>query len=161
MVGHRAVRLLHAQHRVKLVMRNLFSILAAAIGLAALLDPAPAEAQVVVRIEKRTQTMNVWVDGEHRHSWPVSTGRGGYATPGGNFRPTALRPRHYSSKYNNAPMHNAIFFHRGYAIHATTETGRLGRPASHGCVRLHPAHARQLYGIVQAHGPGRTRITVR
>jgi lipoprotein-anchoring transpeptidase ErfK/SrfK len=114
----------------------------------------------VVRIDKSSQTMNVWVNGEHRHSWPVSTGRSGYSTPTGSYRPTALRPRHYSSKYNNAPMHNAIFFNRGYAIHATTEVRNLGRPASHGCVRLHPSHARELYGLVQAHGARNTRISV-
>jgi len=141
-------------------MRKLLSSLVAAIGLAALLLPATAHAQVVVRIDKSSQTMNVWVNGEHRHSWPVSTGRGGYSTPTGNYRPTALRPRHYSSKYNNAPMHNAIFFNRGYAIHATTEVRNLGRPASHGCVRLHPAHARELYGLVKSYGSRNTRISV-
>ncbi|MGQ0673214.1 MAG: L,D-transpeptidase [Hyphomicrobium sp.] len=120
-----------------------------------------ALADVQVRIDKRTQTMHVWVDGQHTHSWPVSTGRGRYATPGGSYRPTAMRPRHYSSRYNNAPMHNAIFFNRGYAIHATTEVANLGRPASHGCVRLHPSHARELYGLVRSHGAGNTRISVR
>ncbi len=142
-------------------MRNRFSIVAAAIAFIALLAPATASAQVQVRIDKRTQTMNVWVNGSHHASWPVSTGRGGYSTPGGSYRPTALRPRHYSSKYNNAPMHNAIFFRGGYAIHGTTEVRNLGRPASHGCVRLHPAHARELYGLVQSYGAGRTRISVR
>jgi lipoprotein-anchoring transpeptidase ErfK/SrfK len=133
-----------------------------AAALASLLAaPTTTLADVKVRIDKRSQTMHVWVDGEHRASWPVSTGRGGYATPGGNFRPTALRPRHYSSKYNNAPMHNAIFFKGGYAIHATTEVRNLGRPASHGCVRLHPSHARELYGLVQSYGSRNTRISVR
>ena len=142
-------------------MRYRFSIVAAAIAFIALLAPAPASADVQVRIDKRSQTMNVWVNGEHRHSWPVSTGRGGYSTPGGTYRPQHLAPRHYSSKYNNAPMHNAIFFNRGYAIHATTEVRNLGRAASHGCVRLHPSHARELYGLVQAYGARNTRISVR
>jgi lipoprotein-anchoring transpeptidase ErfK/SrfK len=104
--------------------------------------------------------MQVYVDGELRHVWPVSTGRGAYGTPGGTFRPQRLERRWYSTKYRGASMHNAIFFHKGYAIHATTEVGRLGRPASHGCVRLHPGHAAALYSIVQQHGPGGTRITI-
>jgi lipoprotein-anchoring transpeptidase ErfK/SrfK len=35
---------------------------------------------------------------------------------------------------------------------------RLGRPASHGCVRLHPSHAAQLFALVRSEG--RTRIVV-
>lgn len=143
-------------------MRSLSFLNAAALALASFVVAATAaRADVQVRIDKRTQTMNVWVNGEFRASWPVSTGRGRYQTPGGSFRPQHLAPRHYSSKYNNAPMHNAIFFKGGYAIHATTEVANLGRPASHGCVRLHPAHARELYGLVRTYGAGSTRITVR
>lgn len=141
-------------------MRKFFSILAAAITSAAVLISTPAKADVVVRIDKSSQTMNVWVNGSHRHSWRVSTGRGRYATPSGTFRPQRLARRHYSSKYNNAPMHNAIFYHRGYAIHGTTEVRNLGRRASHGCVRLHPSNASQLFSLVQSHGPGRTRISI-
>jgi lipoprotein-anchoring transpeptidase ErfK/SrfK len=46
-------------------------------------------------------------------------------------------------------MPHSIFFSGGYAIHATPHTGALGRPASHGCVRLSPGHAATLYGIVK------------
>ena len=142
-------------------MRNRFSIVAAAIAFFSLLAATTASAQVVVRIDKRTQTMNVWVNGSHHASWPVSTGRGGYGTPSGNFRPQGLAARHYSLIYNNAPMHNAVFFKGGYAIHATTETRNLGRPASHGCIRLHPENAREFYSLVRTHGAARTRISVR
>jgi lipoprotein-anchoring transpeptidase ErfK/SrfK len=57
-------------------------------------------------------------------------------------------------------MPYSVFFHRGYAIHGTTELSRLGGPASHGCVRLHPAHAATLFSLVQGFGPGRTRIAI-
>jgi lipoprotein-anchoring transpeptidase ErfK/SrfK len=56
---------------------------------------------------------------------------------------------HYSKKYDNAPMPHSIFFSGGYAIHATPHVGNLGRPASHGCVRLHPEHAAQLYTMTK------------
>ena len=46
-------------------------------------------------------------------------------------------------------MPYSIFFLRGYAIHGSYETKYLGRPASHGCVRLHPANAAALYSLVQ------------
>jgi lipoprotein-anchoring transpeptidase ErfK/SrfK len=65
---------------------------------------------------------------------------------------------HYSRKYDNAPMPHSVFFHYGYAIHATDAVKALGRPASHGCVRLSPANASKLFALVKQHGSGRTRI---
>ncbi len=59
---------------------------------------------------------------------------------------------HRSRKYNNAPMPHSIFFHGGYAIHATTEVAKLGRPASHGCIRLSKANAAKLFEMVKADG---------
>jgi lipoprotein-anchoring transpeptidase ErfK/SrfK len=122
---------------------------------------APASAGVVARIDLSAQQMNVYVNGHLRHSWLVSTGRGRYRTPRGTFRPTVMRRMHYSSRYNNSPMPHSIFFYRGYAIHGTHEISRLGRRASHGCVRLHPRAARTLYHLVRRHGPRRTRIVIR
>ncbi len=67
---------------------------------------------------------------------------------------------HYSSKYHNSPMPHSIFFRGGYAIHGTNAVSRLGRRASHGCVRLHRANARRLYNLVRKYGKGRTRIVI-
>lgn len=139
-------------------MRPLLFAIAAAIVSA--LVPATASASVHARISKSTQTMHVYVHGQLAYSWPVSTGRGRYATPSGSFRPQRLERRWYSTKYNNAPMHNAVFYHGGYAIHSTTEVGRLGRPASHGCIRLAPGHAAQFFSLVRSHGAARTRIVI-
>jgi len=135
------------------------AVLGLAVAIVGAYAPA-VQAEVRVRIDTGSQTMHVYVDGELRHVWPVSTGRGGYGTPGGTYRPQRLERRWYSTKYRGASMHNAIFFRGGYAIHATTEVGRLGRRASHGCIRLHPSHAAELYGLVRTYGPGRTTITV-
>nr|WP_233285889.1 MULTISPECIES: L,D-transpeptidase [Bradyrhizobium] len=104
--------------------------------------------------------MAVSVDGARRYNWPVSTGRRGYGTPSGVFRPQMLARRWYSKKYYNSPMPHSIFFHRGFAIHGTYELTRLGGPASHGCVRLHPSHAAMLYGLVERNGRGGTRIEI-
>jgi lipoprotein-anchoring transpeptidase ErfK/SrfK len=57
-------------------------------------------------------------------------------------------------------MPNSIFFTGGYAIHGTVHVSQLGRPASRGCIRLHPAHARELFAIVSQQGMNRTRITI-
>jgi lipoprotein-anchoring transpeptidase ErfK/SrfK len=135
-------------------------LLAIAVAVASALAPATASANVHARISKSGQTMDVYVHGTHYYSWPVSTGRGRYATPSGTFRPQRLERRWYSTKYNNAPMHYAVFYSGGYAIHATAEVGRLGRPASHGCIRLAPRHAATFYTLVRSHGAARTRITI-
>jgi hypothetical protein len=57
-------------------------------------------------------------------------------------------------------MPYSIFFHNGYAIHGSYAIDRLGGPASHGCVRLHPHHAALLFDLVQEEGPDKTTIEV-
>jgi lipoprotein-anchoring transpeptidase ErfK/SrfK len=121
---------------------------------------APTRAAILVEIQKSTQTMYVTVNGITMHQWPVSTGRGRFGTPSGVFRPVRLERRWFSRRYYNSPMPYAVFFHRGYAIHGTTELHRLGGPASHGCVRLHPHNAATLFALVQGPGAGRTRIAI-
>ena len=106
-----------------------------------------AKAETEIIVSKSHQRMIVH-SSEGSYSWPVSTARRGYYTPTGVFYPYSLQPMHYSRKYDNAPMPHSIFFSGGYAIHATPHTGNLGRPASHGCVRLSPGNAATLYGIV-------------
>jgi lipoprotein-anchoring transpeptidase ErfK/SrfK len=134
--------------------------LALAAAFVSLFIATPALARVVVQIDKSSQRMSVSVDGAPRYSWPVSTGRRGYGTPSGTFHPQMMARRWFSKKYYNSPMPHSIFFYYGYAIHGTTDLGRLGGPASHGCVRLHPSHAAALYALVERNGRGNTRIEI-
>ncbi len=120
----------------------------------------PARADLVVHIDKSSQRMAVSVDGMRRYNWPVSTGRSGYGTPSGVFQPQMMARRWFSRRYYNSPMPHAIFFYHGFAIHGTYELSRLGGPASHGCVRLHPSHAAALFALVQRNGPVNTRIVI-
>lgn len=139
-------------------MRSAFATcLFLAVGL--LMTPTTADAGVRVHVDKSSQTMRVYVNGSLRHTWRVSTGRRGYRTPTGSYSPKRLARRHYSSKYNNSPMPHSIFFRGGYAIHGSYHTKALGRPASHGCIRLHPRNAARLFSIVRAHRRG-TRIVI-
>src|SRR6476659_10714015 len=133
----------------------LLPILGLMLGFA-----APAEAGVVARISLSTQRMDVFVDGRPTYSWPVSTARRGYRTPTGTFRPQSLAVWHRSTIYSGSPMPHAIFFHGGYAIHGSYETSYLGRPASHGCVRLHPSNAAAFYSLVRKYGSGNTVIKI-
>ena len=122
--------------------------------IAAMLFATPAAAETNITISKSHQLMQV--DSDYgSYQWRVSTARKGYYTPTGTFHPYSLQLMHYSKKYDNAPMPHSIFFSGGYAIHATPHIGALGRPASHGCVRLHPANAATLYQIVK-HDPNTT-----
>jgi lipoprotein-anchoring transpeptidase ErfK/SrfK len=132
---------------------------AAAVVMAGL-AVMPARADVVVQIDKSSQRMAVSVDGMTRYNWPVSTGRSGYGTPSGVFHPQLMARRWFSRKYYNSPMPHAIFFYGGFAIHGTYELSRLGGPASHGCVRLHPQHAAVLFSLVERNGPRHTRIEI-
>ncbi|MGZ8330608.1 MAG: L,D-transpeptidase [Rhodoplanes sp.] len=122
--------------------------------------PASAHAAVVVTVDKSTQRMSVAVDGTPRHNWAVSTGRAGYGTPSGTYAPTRLERTWFSRAYYNSPMPHSIFFHGGYAIHGSYEISRLGGPASHGCIRLHPSNAATLFSLVRRYGAGNTRIIV-
>jgi lipoprotein-anchoring transpeptidase ErfK/SrfK len=137
-------------------MKRRFERLAFAAAVAICsLTISSARADVVVHIDKSSQRMAVSVDGAMRYSWPVSTGRSGYGTPSGVFYPQAMARRHFSRRYYNSPMPHSIFFYYGFA-----DIYRLGGPASHGCVRLHPSHAAALYALVERNGPRNTRIEI-
>ncbi len=120
----------------------------------------PPEPTLAINIDLTKQVMTVAENGEHKFSWPISSARYGYRTPTGTFRPTWMSKMWYSRQYDYAPMPHAIFFHQGVAIHATYATRMLGRPASHGCVRVAPKNAATLYKLVSSHGKDRTQIVV-
>ncbi|GAB4535905.1 MAG: L,D-transpeptidase [Roseibium sp.] len=122
---------------------------------------AHAAQQVTATIDLSEQRLYLHVDGRLTGKWPVSTARKGYRTPVGSYRPTRLERDWHSRKYDWAPMPYSIFFLGGYAIHGTTDLKNLGRPASHGCIRLHPDNAERLFNLVQRVGKSSTRIVVR
>jgi lipoprotein-anchoring transpeptidase ErfK/SrfK len=117
--------------------------------------------RITIEVNKSTQRMTVYVDGEKRYTFKVSTGKAGHATPSGSFRVLLMKEMHYSRKYDNAPMPNSLFFTGvGHAIHATTAVRNLGRPASHGCIRLAPGDARALYNLVESMGMRNVKIRI-
>jgi hypothetical protein len=124
-------------------------LLAFAVLIAA---PTYASAHVEINVDLASQTMTVHSGSGETYVWPISSGKAGHATPNGVFRPRALYAMVHSAKYNNAPMPHSIFFYGQYAIHGTNAVGSLGRPASHGCVRISPANAATLFAMVQRQG---------
>jgi L,D-transpeptidase catalytic domain len=134
--------------------------LAAALLLALCLGFAtPAEAGVDIKVNLASQTLTATTPDGTVRRWAISSGRNGYKTPRGVYRPQVMKPYHWSRKYGGHMPH-AIFFKGGFAIHGTTAVSRLGAPDSHGCVRLHPAAARELYALVKQNGAGSTRIAI-
>ena len=100
---------------------------------------------MIVSIER--QMVHVYRGGTLVGQAHVSTGTKGHRTPTGSFPILQKRQWHRSNLYSNAPM---PFMQRltwdGIALHAGHDPGY---PASHGCIRLPYAFARQLFGLTQ------------
>jgi len=157
---------------------STFTKIAAAIALMVGLSTVPSEAgffntvgnvikgtpsvTATVSLSEQRMTLKV-VDkkGEAQtYVWNVSTGKRGFETPTGAWKPTRLSIDHKSKTYDDAPMPFAVFFTGGYAIHATDAVARLGKPASHGCVRLSKDNAAMFFSLVKTYGKWNTRIVV-
>src|SRR5262245_696645 len=100
---------------------------------------------VVISIDK--QRLTLYSDGEPIAHSRVSTGVPGHPTPTGVFSIIQKDRWHRSNIYYNAPMY---FMQRitwsGVAMH---EGVVPNSPASHGCIRLPGAFARQMWGITK------------
>ncbi len=110
-------------------------------------------------IDLSEQEMCITRTDKRSFCWTISSGKKGFETPTGSYRPTRIYERYFSKTYDDAPMHYAVFFHGGYAIHQSVG-GPGGVAASHGCIRLTPLQAYRFYNMVRAYGPKRTKIVV-
>lgn len=136
-------------------------VLLAGLLALACLGPAQVMAQVLqIRVDLSEQRMRVYMDNRKLYVWPISSARAGKETPIGTFHPEYLSANHRSSLYNDAPMPWSIFFRGHYAIHGTTEVFLLGQPASAGCIRLHPDHAKTLFDLVRARDFEQTFVVI-
>lgn len=129
-------------------------------SIALLLVTGISNADLNAVIDLDNQEMIVSIDGEEAYQWPISSGRKGYETPSGNFKPTWLSKDHRSTQYDDAPMPWSVFFHEGIAVHGTYERKNLGSPVSHGCVRLDPENAKTFFELVEQHSIYKTSIEV-
>ncbi len=125
------------------------TILAAFCGLLGFMQGA--QARVRINVDLSSQTMYV-SSASGDYVWPISSARSGFRTPHGVYGVQRMEAMHRSHKYHNSPMPHSIFFRGGYAIHGTYAVGSLGRPASHGCIRLAPENAAALYQMVKHEG---------
>ncbi len=131
----------------------------AMLGLAVF--AGPSDAALLITIDKAKQRMIVSRNDVPLHDWPVSTGQRGYDTPAGVFQPFRMEKDHFSREWDEAPMPHSIFFTKdGHAIHGSFDIKKLGRPASHGCVRISPQHAAILWGLVREEKMANTRVVL-
>jgi lipoprotein-anchoring transpeptidase ErfK/SrfK len=123
--------------------------------------PKKAGSAILINIDKAKQKMTVFVDGIQKYDWLVSTGRAGYSTPTGTYTATSMNEIWYSKEWDNSPMPHSIFFMKdGHAIHGSYEVKNLGKPVSHGCVRISPDNATTLYALVKANGLENTQVVL-
>jgi lipoprotein-anchoring transpeptidase ErfK/SrfK len=141
-------------------MRNSLKQIGFALAVLACGTSMALAERVVARVSVPEQVMRVYHENRLLYEWPVSTAKPGKVTPAGIYQPEFLSKHHRSRRYNNAPMPFAIFYSGNYAIHGTDQVKRLGQPASHGCVRLHPDNARILFGMVRAVGMENTQVVI-
>ena len=123
--------------------------------------PKKTGSAILININKAKQKMTVFVDGIEKYHWPVSTGRTGYSTPSGTYTATSMNEIWYSKEWDNSPMPHSIFFIKdGHAIHGSYEVKNLGKPVSHGCVRISPENATTLYALVKQNGLANTQVVL-
>jgi lipoprotein-anchoring transpeptidase ErfK/SrfK len=127
-------------------------------------QPGPAGTKgssILIAIDKTKQRMSVLINGLKKYDWRVSTGRPGYSTPSGTYTATSMNELWYSKEWDNAPMPHAIFFMTdGHAIHGSYEVKSLGKPVSHGCVRISPQNATILFALVGKTGLKNTQVVL-
>jgi len=108
---------------------------------------------VIVMVNLELQRAYVFRDGQRIGTATISSGKPGHATPTGVFAILQKQKMHHSNKYEDPRTGRAAAMPwmqrlswEGVALHA----GHVrAQPASHGCVRLPPEFAQQLYGITQ------------
>lgn len=124
---------------------------------------------VWAQVVKSSQRMYLYVNGSLRGSWLVSTGMSGYGTPNFDKHPNGrIYDRYSSSKYPGGDynglgnMPYAVFISGGFALHGTPQGNwsKLGRPASHGCIRMHPDNGYLFNRLVRQYGKSNVWITV-
>ncbi|MEL6374162.1 MAG: L,D-transpeptidase [Pseudomonadota bacterium] len=155
--------LLHRKPHAARAIAHLAVIVLGALWITAggaALAPQAEAATLVARVDLSSQRMQVFVDGRKRFTWRVSTGRRGWRTPAGTYQPWAMKPRLYSKRFRMQLSHVIWIDTTGIAIHGTTRMSRLGRTASHGCIRLALGNARTFYRMVKQHGLWNTSVVV-
>ncbi len=148
------------QDEIKALKYNLKQLQSAdsILKATALSENKQLDARVWARISKTNQRLYLYIDGEIVDTFKVSTGTKGHETPLLDQRPSGPSFQKYTSKkypggnYNGlGNMPYVVFIKGGYGIHGTTlgNIPKLGKKASHGCIRVHPDNAKIFFELVR------------
>ena len=152
-----AEELYHRSQRVD-VQKEVWKIESQERRLEKRLSSFPGD--IYINIDKYQQTMEVYKGNQLIYSWLCSTGKNGYETPYGEYKPYHTEKLHLSKQWDDAKMPYSVFFHEGYAIHGTNYLRRLGSKASHGCIRLSNKNAKKIYNLTRKYGYSRINISI-
>ena len=103
--------------------------------------PGAANHEKYILIDRRQQYLGLYEWGDLKYCYPISSGTSN-STPLKKFVVIGMDETHNSTIYEQAPMDHALNIGNGYFIH---EGIVPGYPASHGCIRVFPLHARFLF----------------
>ena len=107
----------------------------------------------VIEISIAKQRLTAWRDGKVVYRFVISTGRAGYETPPGHYKILEKYENRWSRKWS-VWMPYAMRWYQGYFIHQLPHkdgssynigASKLGRPDSHGCVRVNVGDAERLF----------------
>lgn len=133
---------------------------------ATLSEPEPQPIGQAIFVDTRGCRVSLYEEGEVVATYPCTPGMSGYATPKGDFflsykdsAPTWYNPHSSWSEgmeetIGPGPSNPlglralAVSCGGGIFLHGTTNTGGLGSPGSHGCVRLSNNNIVELYDRV-------------
>jgi hypothetical protein len=116
-------------------------------------DTAPVALKKTIKITLSKQTMEQRLNGVTLATYRTSTGKPGMRTPTGTFHVLAKHPRAWSRAAGLWMPWWMQFTDRGHGIHELPEwpggkkegANHLGKPVSHGCVRLGKGSAKIVY----------------
>ena len=140
--------------------------LVCAAGFAA--KPDQAQAQLELRVDLSERQMSLYLDGRLTETYPVAVGQPEFATPQGTYglsrvvwNPSWIPPDEEwaedadpkaPGEVGNPMGRVKIYFSPAYYIHGTTDVKSLGRPASHGCIRMRNQDAVNLARWIMDYG---------
>ena len=106
------------------------------------------------------QVMRVYRENRLVYKWPVSTGRSGFETPLGTYRPIFIRENYNSRVCNRMFLKNVIFLKNDLAIFGASTDRPLKRADAYRCIKLGKRNSKKLYNLVQQYGKRRVKIKI-
>ena len=135
--------------------RALAALLVAA-GEALAQETRPVARRIVVSIPDRK--LALVEDGRVAKIYPVAVGAAATPSPAGSYTVAARvsHPTWYGpgkvvppGKRNPLGPRWIGLSRKGYGIHGTSSPRSIGRPASHGCIRMHNSDVEELFELVE------------